>query len=444
MSWSRLVASACLLVAGGCVTEPQAVDSDALVEPCAEVAWFPDADGDGFGDPAGQIDACEAPLGFIAEGGDCDDGSDQVHPGAAEWCDGTRSDCADEDWDGDSGLVTWTDAEGTSTDRTAEFAAGTADGLARIVLDEPGSLKVCPGTWHVAVSVQDDVVIEGVGGPDRVILDGADRDRLIVIEEMEDGDPISEVRVSGLHLTRGYNEGYGGALYAVSGARLEVSDLRITQSRSDDYGGGAMFYGHEALSLDGLVVEDNAAVQGGGLFTYAVASLSVDGLTAIANRCDVDVAGWYDYDSQVSAKNVHIERNVSPGWGGGAVFQDSLVSLQGASFLNNEGDRGGGMVTWRSQVVAEEVRFEGNRGRLGAGVLTVYDEADTSLERCTFVDNEAGENGGVLELREGRMSVWSTRFEGSAPIDVRSGEPYAASALGERFVCTPQGCVSSR
>jgi subtilisin-like proprotein convertase family protein len=35
--------------------------------------WYPDGDGDGFGDATAPTDACEAPAGFVADGTDCDD-----------------------------------------------------------------------------------------------------------------------------------------------------------------------------------------------------------------------------------------------------------------------------------------------------------------------------------------------------------------------------------
>lgn len=42
--------------------------------------FFADADGDGFGDDATTVTACEAPAGFVAIGGDCMDSNADVHP----------------------------------------------------------------------------------------------------------------------------------------------------------------------------------------------------------------------------------------------------------------------------------------------------------------------------------------------------------------------------
>jgi hypothetical protein len=59
----------------------------------AAPTWYRDADGDGYGgEPSGER-ACEAPIGEVADGTDCDDADAAVHPGAAEVCDDRDDDC---------------------------------------------------------------------------------------------------------------------------------------------------------------------------------------------------------------------------------------------------------------------------------------------------------------------------------------------------------------
>ncbi|MBN2798534.1 MAG: putative metal-binding motif-containing protein, partial [Deltaproteobacteria bacterium] len=78
-------------------------DCDGDVDEDAEDApsWFPDQDGDGFGDPEGALRACEAPSGYVAAGDDCDDSAPLAWEGAEERCDGVDNDC-DGDIDGDA------------------------------------------------------------------------------------------------------------------------------------------------------------------------------------------------------------------------------------------------------------------------------------------------------------------------------------------------------
>ncbi len=81
-------------------------DCDGLLDELFPTeSWYPDRDGDGYGGSDGEIQACFPPAGHIAEGGDCDDGDPEAHPGADEtWYDGVDADCdgaSDYDADGD-------------------------------------------------------------------------------------------------------------------------------------------------------------------------------------------------------------------------------------------------------------------------------------------------------------------------------------------------------
>ena len=63
--------------------------------------FYQDADGDGFGDPAVPVSACEAPSGFVVpdplilnnSGFDCNDADFDVNPVATEVCDAVDNNC---------------------------------------------------------------------------------------------------------------------------------------------------------------------------------------------------------------------------------------------------------------------------------------------------------------------------------------------------------------
>ena len=71
--------------------------------------WFHDSDGDGYGATSAWVQACAQPAGYIGRGGDCNDASSAIHPGAAEICNGVDDDC---DGHVDEGRATWSQSFG--------------------------------------------------------------------------------------------------------------------------------------------------------------------------------------------------------------------------------------------------------------------------------------------------------------------------------------------
>ncbi len=56
--------------------------------------YYADTDGDGYGDDAFTLDACDgAPAGFVSQGGDCDDTNGEMYPGGPGTHKGDDNDC---------------------------------------------------------------------------------------------------------------------------------------------------------------------------------------------------------------------------------------------------------------------------------------------------------------------------------------------------------------
>ena len=86
-----------------------------------ENPWYLDADGDGYGDPAQLVETCTPEPGYVDNDLDCDDARPQVNPDGQEVCD---DEDADEDCDG---LVE--DADDSATDFHTWYLDGDGDGL---------------------------------------------------------------------------------------------------------------------------------------------------------------------------------------------------------------------------------------------------------------------------------------------------------------------------
>jgi hypothetical protein len=86
-------------------------DCDGEVDEDVSTTWYPDIDGDGWGDELEAIVGCDQPSGTVAELGDCDDDDPETYPGAPERCDGADNDC-DGEIDNDPVEVWYVDADG--------------------------------------------------------------------------------------------------------------------------------------------------------------------------------------------------------------------------------------------------------------------------------------------------------------------------------------------
>ncbi|MBK9646705.1 MAG: FG-GAP repeat protein [Deltaproteobacteria bacterium] len=127
-----IIAEACEAPDGHYAEVTDCDDTDATLSPDAEeicdgadqncdgeadegafTAFYEDVDGDGFGDSAVRIDACEVPTGYVVDGGDCSSADAAVFPGAAEiWYDGVDQDCDGRDDDQDQdGVPVVTDCD---------------------------------------------------------------------------------------------------------------------------------------------------------------------------------------------------------------------------------------------------------------------------------------------------------------------------------------------
>ena len=113
-----------------CDDEDNDCDGVTDEDPVDPLDWFRDLDGDSYGDPDDVITQCDAPLGYVAASGDCDDGLDSVFPGAEEYCNDTDDDCdGDTDEDPVDGDIYYfdDDRDGYGSDSSMLRCDGSTD-----------------------------------------------------------------------------------------------------------------------------------------------------------------------------------------------------------------------------------------------------------------------------------------------------------------------------
>ncbi|HEY5922132.1 MAG TPA: putative metal-binding motif-containing protein [Kofleriaceae bacterium] len=265
----------------------------------APQVFYPDADGDGWGDAAGMAEHCEMPAGFVARDGDCADNNAAVHPEGKEICDAVDNDCdgALDDADTSVDLATagtfYRDADNdnygdaTMTKKACAKPAGYAassndcnDGAAAI---NPGATEIC---------------------------DFKDNDCDAKIDMMDTSlDPASTITV--YRDVDADNFGAGAAIVACSvpsGHVLAGGDCNDNDNAS--YPGGSEICDGADNDCDG----------------------GIDGTVALPNRCTSLVgtyAGSYSHLTQEKLGNTVINSMSCTGTGSAALALNRKPGIQG-------------------------------------------------------------------------------------------------------------------
>lgn len=369
---------------------------------CHAVPWYTDADSDGFGDGASVVLACDNPGGLVPDGSDCDDADPARFPFAAEACDGIDADCGFKE---DVQLVTIAGAGTYATLADAVAAAAPGD-----------VLEVCPGTYPAALAPQGDLVLEGFGAREDVILQGQVGAAIVSASGVAltlrhltltggggpavDGGGVSAALATALTVEdcvfsanegamggalRGPNTGalavantlftgnaasVGGAVYAVGGA---VTDSELTANTADSAGGLMAIFGPTgALDLTGTRVHANTAVGCGGGLALGGAFTVTGG--AIADNTAPCGGGVYAPDFGGALVGVAVTGNVAPGaYGfGGGVFGDTDATFSLVDCVvdgNTSGGWGGGVYKVDGGLTVTGGAITANAATTGGGVF---------------------------------------------------------------------------
>ncbi|MGB3074452.1 MAG: MopE-related protein [Chitinophagales bacterium] len=138
---------------------------DAQIDDGVQSLFYPDADGDGYGDAEGGILSCVEPVGFVESATDCNDdpasGGFAIHPDATEACNGIDDDCDTQTDEGGNSFTYYRDDDSDGYGNAAVYI-NSCDAVSPsgYVLnssdcndDEPG---IHPGTAEVCNSLDDD------------------------------------------------------------------------------------------------------------------------------------------------------------------------------------------------------------------------------------------------------------------------------------------------
>ncbi|MFH1467003.1 MAG: MopE-related protein [Pseudomonadota bacterium] len=331
-----------------------AVDEEGAVD---APTWYPDGDGDGYGDALGAIAACEQPSGTLTDAGDCDDADPDIHPGATEICDGADNDC-----DGT------TDAAGMITlDGATNHTHLT---LALQMASSGSTIRACDGTYTESLWISRDLTLISQNGAGSTTLDANSDGPAIFVQS-------GAFTLSGFTLTHGTG---------------------VATSSSDDEQGGAMVVeSTDPVLIEDCVFQDNTAYDGGALALAAGAEVIITGSTFADNAADNRGGAIFAENATLALSGVLLEANSAPNYSGGAIyFAGGTLDLDASTVQDNTAMAGAGLIVAMGAVAtaSADTLVTGNSAdELGGGIVLIW---ATSWSGGAIEANDSGYSGGGI------------------------------------------------
>jgi hypothetical protein len=331
---------------------------------CDKKESWPDADGDGHGDPLAESTlSCEVPSGQSLTADDCDDTDSTVFPGAPERCDGRPNDCDAPDAV-EEGLIMVGESSFSSLQEALDAAS------------EGDEVQVCAGTYSGTFVAPVAVSLVGAGR-ELTTLDGGDAGTVLTVP------PGSHL--IGLTLTQGQAE-IGGGLLLTEAGELVVEDCALTLNTALK-GGGAAIPPGSTVSFPGTLVQINTAREGGGIFAGQGATLDLTDAVIDDNRADYGggISGVELTLTGGLVKNNSAEDTTGPPsyLGGAGMLLEGTSSVTGTEIASNTAaESGGGIAMSGGDLVLLDVWIHDNDGGYEGGGMEL-DQASGLLEGST-------------------------------------------------------------
>lgn len=354
-------------------------DCDGAIDAGNVPPWYPDSDGDGWGNAAAPSSSCPAGAGSVPVGGDCQDSSRAVHPAAAELCDGLDNDCSgtaddvpyfvDQDGDGfgneaQSAVCTpgarVSPARGDCNDLASNVHPGASDlsgdgvdadcggresadvhvGLSSLSMSSLAAalaaastgttLWVGPGQYleHNLSFGGKPLRLRSTHGATATQVDARWQGRHLSFVSGE----TSASLLDGITFKNGWVQGAGGSMRIVNSSPT-LKNLRFTGNTAvGPLGqGGALALTGSASALTALTLTENRAGVCGTLSTSGSSS------STTRRGCSLGEGGalWLE-TSTSTATGLIFEANTAQGSGGGVLVRGGSVQLVSSSFTQNQ------------------------------------------------------------------------------------------------------------
>lgn len=254
-------------------------DDDCDGESDEDVLWYPDMDGDSFGDASAAptiADCSENPGGHVRNALDCDDLNAEINPATPEVCDplDVDEDCnglSDDEDPGATGLSFFApDADGDGYgDETAWVTlCNLSSGMVGNTEDcDDTNAAIHPGASEEGVSLWEDPACDGGGGSladADLIIEGTTGSRLgasVARAGDVDGDALADVIIGAPYASSSHGRWNAGTASVILGSTILANGSSSFDAGAADH----LLEGIEASDYAGYTVRGIGDIDGDGL-----------------------------------------------------------------------------------------------------------------------------------------------------------------------------------
>ena len=394
--------------------------------------WYDDADGDGYGDDATAVLLCDAPgAEWLLVGGDCDDDSAAVFPGADELCNGVDDDCdgatdndpvdggvwyPDEDRDGfgddASPQTSCSDLTGLLTtggdcDDTDDTVNPDAEEVCNDRLDNNCDGAADPCVWEAEIDMRWQTLIEGSHPDDAFAYVGALGDL--------NGDGDTELILSSYYALDAETDTRPGTIMAfdlpiTASMDSQDADRFLTgEADTDTFGFQVVVEDLDGDGYDDLVSGAYSA-DPGGRTRAGCAYVFYGPITADAQAADAD---WSIEGETEEGRIGQVARSVGdydhdglPDFVVGAFYSASYGGLSQPGVVRLYADAGAG-VEGESDSALLTVYGSQESSSLGSSVTGLDFDGDGYDELLLGADEGEDLYGGIYLFEDGRSGILS-------------------------------------
>lgn len=194
----------------------------------------------------------------------------------------------------------------------------------------------------------------------------------------------------------GGRSAWGGAIGNLKG-RVTITNSTITGNWAEE--GGAI--GNEGiLRIKDSVIRDNSAEGKGGAIFNAAGKVTIEKGVFRNNSSRINGGAIFNDEGVVTVSGFSVFESNASSYSGGAIANtDGIVTVKDSSFLSN---------------TAGADRSNSSGGAIFNNVTYRADKGYLTIDRSSFIDNSASENGGAIYNSFGDLTIFNSNFAGNS------------------------------